>query len=136
MNREEKRRIESFEDLREAVQDMKSLESETLRAFYLDSGNNVVRTEEFGGEVDSVELSPRELLKPGVESDASAVVIAHNHPSGSSEPTNQDLEATERIIEAGSSLGIEVMDHAVVGRKVSSMRGSTSLWRRRRGSTG
>ncbi|MFK7739180.1 MAG: DNA repair protein RadC [Planctomycetota bacterium] len=67
------------------------------------------------GVVDSAPVHPREVFGPAVRESAAAVVIAHNHPSGDPAPSRQDREVTERLRSAGSLLGIDVLDHVVVG---------------------
>jgi len=74
-------------------------------------GLHVVST----GVVDSAPVHPREVFGPAVREAAVAVVIAHNHPSGDPTPSAQDHQVTERLKAAGSLLGIEVLDHVVVG---------------------
>lgn len=74
-------------------------------------GLHVVST----GVVDSAPVHPREVFGPAVREAAVAVVIAHNHPSGDPAPSTQDQQVTERLKAAGSLLGIEVLDHVVVG---------------------
>lgn len=126
--REQREKLESFEEVRGAVRDMKLLESELLRAFYLDSGNHVLSTENFRGSVDSVEFSPGTIFRPGVECRCSAMVIAHNHPSGRAEPTGNDRNVTRKLIDAGNTLGIELLDHVIVGSEIRSMKKDTGLW--------
>ncbi|MCK5944227.1 MAG: DNA repair protein RadC [Planctomycetes bacterium] len=67
------------------------------------------------GAVDSAPVHPREVFGPAVREAASTVVIAHNHPSGDPTPSAQDRAVTERLRSAGALLGIEVLDHVVVG---------------------
>ena len=67
------------------------------------------------GVVDSAPVHPREVFGPAVRDAAVAVVVAHNHPSGDPSPSRQDHEVTERLKSAGVLLGIEVLDHVVVG---------------------
>ena len=67
------------------------------------------------GVVDSAPVHPREVFGPAVRDAAVAVVIAHNHPSGDPSPSKQDREVTERLKAAGVLLGIDVLDHVVVG---------------------
>ena len=67
------------------------------------------------GVVDSAPVHPREVFGPAVREAAVAVVIAHNHPSGDPSPSKQDHEVTDRLKSAGQLLGIEVLDHVVVG---------------------
>ena len=67
------------------------------------------------GVVDSAPVHPREVFGPAVREAAVAVVIAHNHPSGDPSPSKQDHEVTERLRTAGALLGIDMLDHVVVG---------------------
>lgn len=127
MQTEEREKIESFSDVKAKVEDMKYLEEERLRAFYLSSGNEIIGEDEFGGGVDSVSIDFRKLFRKAVSSNAAAVVVAHNHPSGKSEPTPQDIEVTEELIDAGRKLGIELLDHVVVGKTASSMKASGAV---------
>jgi len=128
MKRTEKEKIESFSDVEAQVGDMKFLESEIARVFYLNSGNEVVSEKEIDGSISSVEMEMREIFSEGMTSNASALILAHNHPSGESEATKQDISFTEELIELGEKLGIEVLDHAIVGKDVRSMRRNSDLW--------
>jgi DNA repair protein RadC len=75
----------------------------------------VVRVAE--GSVSHVTAEPREVFSPALERRASAIVLAHNHPSGNPEPSLEDLEFTRAMCEAGTVLGIQVLDHLVVARR-------------------
>jgi DNA repair protein RadC len=75
----------------------------------------VVRVAE--GSVAHVTAEPREVFSPALERRASAIVLAHNHPSGNAEPSLEDLEFTRAMCEAGAVLGIQVLDHLVVARR-------------------
>jgi DNA repair protein RadC len=107
---------------------MKFLESEVARVFYLNSGNEIVSEEEFEGRISSVDLEMRDIFEEGLRSNASALILAHNHPSGEAEATDEDIEFTGELIELGERLGVEVLDHAVVGKSVSSMRRCSDIW--------
>lgn len=67
------------------------------------------------GVLDSSLVHPREVFKSVILSNAAAVILLHNHPSGVVEPSPDDYEATARLIEAGEILGIKVVDHIIVG---------------------
>ena len=67
------------------------------------------------GTVNSTLVHPREVFKTAVLSNASGIILAHNHPSGNVEPSEQDLQVTQRIQEVGALLGIELIDHIVIG---------------------
>ncbi|QRK08483.1 DNA repair protein RadC [Archangium violaceum] len=67
------------------------------------------------GTINACPVDPREVFAAAITSRASAIVLAHNHPSGDPEPSGQDLGLTAQLIEAGRVLGIKVLDHVVVG---------------------
>ena len=67
------------------------------------------------GVLDSTMIHPREVFKSVILSNAAAVILFHNHPSGVIEPSPEDFETTKRLIEAGEILGIKVVDHLIVG---------------------
>lgn len=100
---------------------------EILRVFYLSSGNEVLAKKSFDGNVDSVGLEPREVFKPALNANAAALILVHNHPSGKSEATVQDVETTREMIDLGESLGVEVLDHVVAGESFYSMREASEL---------
>ena len=125
MKKEEKESIESLGDVKSMCADMKFLEEEILRVFYLSSGNKVLEKKNFQGSVDSVGIEPRKIFKPALNVNAAALIMLHNHPSGKSEATPQDKETTREIIELGDRLGVEVLDHVVVGERFFSMRESS-----------
>ena len=74
------------------------------------------------GTLNSSMVHPREVFKVAILSNSASVILFHNHPSGNPEPSQTDLELTRRIIEAGLILGINVMDHVIVGEHVLSMK--------------
>jgi DNA repair protein RadC len=67
------------------------------------------------GTINACPVDPREVFAAAITSRATAIVLAHNHPSGDPEPSGQDLSLTAQLIEAGRVLGIKVLDHVVVG---------------------
>ena len=67
------------------------------------------------GSVDHTFMSPREILRDALLANASAVVLAHNHPSGDPTPSRDDELVTRRLVQAGEVVGIEVLDHLVIG---------------------
>lgn len=68
------------------------------------------------GSVDLCPVDPREVFATALRERGSAVLVAHNHPSGDPNPSREDLELTERLVKAGTLLGIPVLDHIIVGR--------------------
>jgi DNA repair protein RadC len=67
------------------------------------------------GTLDSSVVHPRETFKPAIVAGAAAIILCHNHPSGDLAPSQEDLKITKRLVEAGQLLGIEVLDHIIVG---------------------
>ncbi|WP_373484470.1 RadC family protein [Acetobacterium sp.] len=67
------------------------------------------------GTVNSSLVHPREVFKTAVLSNAASIILFHNHPSGDPEPSQEDITITERIKEAGKILGIELLDHIIIG---------------------
>lgn len=67
------------------------------------------------GTLDATLVFPREVFKVAILANASGIIVAHNHPSGSPEPSKEDITITQRLKEAGKILGIDVIDHLVIG---------------------
>ena len=67
------------------------------------------------GTLDSTLVHPREVFKVAFLANAAAIVIAHNHPSGDPEPSAEDIGITNRLSEAGKLLGVELLDHIIIG---------------------
>lgn len=67
------------------------------------------------GTLDHTFMSPRDLLRIALLANAAAVVVAHNHPSGDPEPSRDDEAVTRRLVQAGEVVGVEVLDHLVIG---------------------
>jgi DNA repair protein RadC len=81
----------------------------------LDSKNNLVKMNNVSiGILDSSLVHPREVFKEAIQASAAKVIVAHNHPSGDLEPSEGDLIITQKLVEAGKILGIEVVDHIIV----------------------
>lgn len=97
------------------VRDMGSLKKEQFRGLYLNSRYQVVHDEVISvGSLTANIVHPREVFYPALEHGAVAVIIAHNHPSGNTQPSNADLEVTEQLMAAGKLLGIDLLDHLIV----------------------
>lgn len=98
------------------LREMASLDREHFRAILLNTKNRIlgVRTIAIGSLNASV-VHAREVFKAAVAESAQAVVLVHNHPSGIPDPSEEDIVVTERLAEAGRILGIEVLDHIILG---------------------
>jgi len=112
-----KPRIRSPEDAnRILAPKLRNLKKETFKALYLDTKNQLIREETISiGSLDASIVHPREVLKTAIQESAAAIILAHNHPSGDPTPSRQDIEITKRLIESGTIMGIEVIDHIIVG---------------------
>lgn len=98
--------------------DMAHLTRERVRVLYLDSKNRLIKDEHISeGTIDEASVHPREVIHHALDSGASALILVHNHPSGSPEPSRADIELTHRIAEAGRLVGITVHDHVIVGKE-------------------
>lgn len=97
---------------------------EQLRGLFLDKRNRLILDEVLGeGTVDHVPVYPREIVRRALELDASAVVLAHNHPGGLDVPSSADVDSTRQVVAAGRLLRIAVHDHFLVAdQKVVSFR--------------
>jgi len=96
--------------------ELRYLKQEEFRIILLDVKSQVISVPCISkGGLDSSIVHPREVFKPAIKRSSAAIIMVHNHPSGVPDPSNQDIEITEKIIEAGCVLGIEVIDHLIIG---------------------
>ncbi|HSW59962.1 MAG TPA: DNA repair protein RadC [bacterium] len=87
---------------------------EHFLAMYLDGANKVIETRIiFIGTLNKSIVHPREVFAPAFELRAANIIIGHNHPSGNTEPSTEDILLTRKLKEAGEILGIEVLDHVI-----------------------
>ncbi len=92
------------------------LPSEQTRVLFLDARNRLIRDETVAqGSIDRTPIYPRAILKRALELGSAALILVHNHPTGDLTPSDADLRATERIIDAGAALDIALHDHVIVG---------------------
>ncbi len=83
----------------------------------LDTKNQVIASHRITvGTLDASLVHPREVFRAAIKDAASSIILVHNHPSGDPTPSSQDLEVTQRITESGQTLGIDVLDHIVLGK--------------------
>ncbi|SDI92672.1 RadC family protein [Salimicrobium halophilum] len=115
--REEGFLIRSPEDGAEYVmEEMRHLKQEHFVALFLDVKNRVIsKRTVFVGSLNSSIVHPRELFKEAVKRSAASIVCVHNHPSGDPSPSQEDIQVTKRLSECGKLLGIELLDHLVIG---------------------
>jgi DNA repair protein RadC len=95
---------------------MRGLDREHFRTVMLNTRHEVLGTAAVAiGGLDSAPIHPREVFKEAVKQSAAAVVLVHNHPSGNPEPSGDDLRITARLRDAGRVVGIEILDHVIIG---------------------
>ncbi|MEH6791768.1 JAB domain-containing protein [Parasphingorhabdus sp.] len=97
---------------------MARLPVEEVRVLFLDSRNRLISDEVVSrGTISEAPIYPREILKRALALDATALILAHNHPSGDPSPSEGDIEATNKLLKAGKEIGLTVHDHIIVGRE-------------------
>lgn len=96
--------------------DMAFLGVERVRVLHLNSRNMLIRDENMGdGSIDQAAIYVREVIRRAMDLGSAALILVHNHPSGSPEPSRQDIDITRQIIDAGKRLNINVHDHIIIG---------------------
>lgn len=95
---------------------MQQRDREHFQALFLDSRRRLISSATISvGTLDSSLVHPREVFRPAIQARASAVLVAHNHPSGDPEPSAEDMALTSRLDKAGRLLGLPLVDHLVIG---------------------
>ena len=98
--------------------EMGFLDQEQLRVVLLNTKNQVIALPEiYRGSVSTSLIRTSEVFREAVRENCPAIILVHNHPSGDPEPSPEDIEVTERIIEPGKVLDIEVLDHMIIGQQ-------------------
>jgi DNA repair protein RadC len=96
--------------------EMRYLDREHFKAVILNTKNHVVKIVDISiGSLNSSIVHPRELFKMVLKHSGAALIVAHNHPSGDPEPSSEDIRLTKRLSEAGKILGIDLLDHLILG---------------------
>ena len=97
-------------------QSMAGLRKEIFQVLYLNNANRVIETETlFTGTVDQAAIHPREVIASALKRNASRLIFAHNHTAGTLKPSREDIEITARLKDACATVGIEVLDHLIIG---------------------
>lgn len=95
---------------------MRFLDREHFREILLNRKNGILAIETISiGGLSSSLVHPREVFKPAIKKSAASIILVHNHPSGDPSPSNEDIEITKRLAESGTLLGIEILDHIIIG---------------------
>ena len=105
----------SPQDVFDNLKDIRLSKKEHFVVFFLDSRNQEIKREVISiGTINASLVHPREVFEPAVKYLAVQIILAHNHPSGTLEPSEDDLTVNKRLSESGKLLGIEVLDHIIV----------------------
>ncbi|MBS4194827.1 DNA repair protein RadC [Bacillus sp. FJAT-49870] len=100
------------------MNDMRFLTQEHFVALYLNTKNQVIHRQTiFIGSLNASIVHPREVFKEAIRRSAASIICLHNHPSGDPSPSREDIEVTKRLVECGKMVGIELLDHLIIGDK-------------------
>ncbi len=112
-----KRYLHSSTEVRDyLLHALRGLKKEVLTIIYLDSSHAIIDTETVAeGTINVNTVYPRELIKKALQHNAAAMIIAHNHPSGSLSPSSQDIQLTRTLSLLGSMMQIQLLDHIIIG---------------------
>ncbi|MDD2757810.1 MAG: DNA repair protein RadC [Patescibacteria group bacterium] len=109
--------ILSAQDVWNKMEDLRDSKKEHFVIFYLDTQNQIIEREIISvGTLNESLIHPREVFEPAIAHSAAQVIVAHNHPSGNLKSSPEDIAVTKRLTEAGTLLGIEILDHVIVSR--------------------
>jgi DNA repair protein RadC len=101
---------------------------EMFACLFLDSSHRLLEfVEMFRGSVNCATIHPREVVKEALRLNAAAVILAHNHPSGESHPSPQDIELTKKLKDILQVIDVRVLDHLVIGEAITSLADSGYL---------
>lgn len=106
------------------MEEMRDLKQEHFICLFLNTKNQVLHRQTiFIGSLNASIVHPREVFKEAVKRSAASIICAHNHPSGDPTPSQEDIQVTRRLKECGKMIGIELLDHLVIGdRKFISLK--------------
>src|SRR5690625_6845157 len=100
------------------MEDMRTLKQEHFVVLFLPTKNQVIhRKTIFIGSLNSSIVHPREVFREAVRRSAASIICIHNHPSGDPTPSQEDIHVTRRLVESGKIVGIEVLDHLIIGNR-------------------
>lgn len=98
------------------MEELRYLKKEVVKMLLLDTKGAIIRDIQLSeGSLNSSIVHPREVFKEAVRHSANTLILVHNHPSGDATPSEQDIHLTKRIIDAGKLMGIELIDHIIIG---------------------
>ncbi len=98
------------------MEDMRYLKKEHMKLVLLNVKCNLISVEEISiGSLNASIVHPREVFNPAIKKSSASIIMVHNHPSGDPTPSSEDIAITARISEAGKLIGIELVDHIIIG---------------------
>lgn len=106
------------------MEELRYLNKEHFVCLFLNTKNHVIGQETLSmGSLNASIVHPREVFRAAIKRSSASIVCVHNHPSGDPTPSSEDIQMTQRLVEAGDIVGIEVLDHIVIGdRKFVSLK--------------
>ncbi|MDF2945536.1 MAG: repair protein RadC [Bacillales bacterium] len=115
--KDEKYTIRSPQDCAEYLKyEMSTLCQEHFVCLYLNTKNQIIYKQTvFIGSLNASIVHPREVFNTAIKKSAASVICAHNHPSGDPTPSKEDIDVTKRLVECGKIIGIELLDHIIIG---------------------
>ncbi len=100
------------------MESMRHLNQEHLIVLFLDTKNRIIHKQTiFIGSLNASIVHPREIFREAVKRSAASIICVHNHPSGDPTPSQEDIQVTKRLVEAGKIMGIELLDHIIIGNQ-------------------
>lgn len=114
---EEKPCIRSPQDVANLLTpELRDVKKEHFKSLLLNTKNQVIKINTVSiGILDSSLVHPREVFKDAIQASAASIIVAHNHPSGDPTPSPEDKRVTQRLAECGTLLGIDLLDHIIIG---------------------
>jgi DNA repair protein RadC len=98
------------------MEEMRYLKKEHFVCLFLNTKNHIIGKETLSmGTLNASLVHPREVFRAAIRSSSASIICMHNHPSGDPTPSKEDIQITQRLVEAGTLLGIEILDHLIIG---------------------
>ncbi len=98
------------------MDEMKHYDKEYFKAAFLNTKNQIIKVVTVSiGSLNASIVHPREILKPAISASAASIILIHNHPTGDPAPSREDIEFTKRFAGCGELIGIELLDHIIIG---------------------
>lgn len=110
--------VKTPKDVADTVVDVRRKKKEHFVVLYLNARNQLIHKETVSvGTLNANIVHPREIFQPAVVNSAASIILVHNHPSGDTAPSNDDIQLTQRMVRAGEMMGIDVLDHVIVSER-------------------